>query len=138
MDIRDAVDDSSWPEDVSVLGKQGGPKERSQNRRLDKGRVGKGNDARNNPLLVLARLKVRIREEEEELRQLLSRQGNQYSSSHRPAQTTNLALLEEVGEELHRVSPDDRDVLELARVDEPLGSDLVVNVGRDLDTDLHA
>lgn len=51
---------------------------------------------------------------------------------------THLPLLEKVGQELHGVCSDDRDVLELSRVEETLSDDLVVDVLRDLDSDLHA
>lgn len=97
MDIGDAVNDSSRSENVGVLGQQ---------RRRD------------DPLLVLPALEVRIREAKEEFREL--------------------ALGEKVGEELHGVASDDGRVLELSRLEQAEGGDAISDVGRDLVTNLHA
>lgn len=50
---------------------------------------------------------------------------------------TYLCLFKEIRRELHGVPSNDRDVLVLSGVDQPLGLDLVMNVVGHLNSDFH-
>lgn len=136
---------------------QGDSKKREGEKKEEEREKRDEESVRNNPLLMLPRFEMRIGEEEEDLCQLHNRATNQPTQPNESApapslnnafleegrqkefrKDTDLALLKEIRQKLHRIRPYHRDIAKLSRMNETLSCDLVMDVLGDLDSDLHA